>query len=127
MQLSHNSKCGIQLVEVTFVVFLNSTMLTRIAISILIGLIFTFPKIRELVSVYKIPIRRINQLPESGQVQIVGRANTKNTKSPLNHTNCCLWQVTVDEHRGGKGGGYVRIFERMSIEPFDLKDSTGRI
>ncbi len=102
-------------------------MFTRIAISILIGLIFVFPKIRELISVYKIPIRHINKLPESGQVQIVGRADTKNTKSPLKHANCCLWQLTVDEDRGGKGGGYVRIFERMSTEPFDLKDSTGRI
>ncbi len=101
-------------------------MLTRIAISILVGLIFSFPKIKELFLIYRVPIRRINKLPESGQVQIIGKADTKNTKSPLKRTNCCLWKIIVEEDQG-RSRKNVKIFEKMSTEPFDLVDSTGRI
>jgi len=101
-------------------------LLLFVAVGILIGLIRSYSQIKELVMIYRIPIRRINKLPVSGQVQIIGKADTKNTKSLLKRTNCCLWKIIVEEDQG-RHKGIVRIFEKMSAEPFELVDATGRI
>lgn len=97
-----------------------------VATGILVGLIFSYPEIKKLVLIYRTPIRRIRKLPASGQVQVFGKADGKNTKSIFKHTNCCLCRTVIKEDRGRRKG-YVTIYSDMSTEPFDLVDGTDRI
>lgn len=101
-------------------------ILLFIAIGVLVGLIFSYPEIEKLVVIYRIPIYRIGKLPASGQVQVICKADTKNTKSLLKRTNCCLWQIIVEEDQGRRRRR-IKIYEEMSTEPFELVDETGRI
>jgi len=75
---------------------------------------------------YRTPICRIGNIPLMGQVQVVGRADIKNTKSLLKRTNCCLWQIIVEEDQGRRSRR-VKIYEQMSTEPFELVDGIDRI
>ena len=54
-----------------------------IAIGMLVGLIFSIPEIKKIILMYRTPICRIGNIPLMGQVQVVGRADIKNTKSLL--------------------------------------------
>ena len=97
-----------------------------IAIGMLVGLIFSIPEIKKIILMYRTPICRIGNIPLMGQVQVVGRADIKNTKSLLKRTNCCLWQIIVEEDQGRRSRR-VKIYEQMSTEPFELVDGIDRI
>jgi hypothetical protein len=102
-----------------------------IFVGILLGLIFSYAPIKQIVRIYRTPIYRIKNLPESGQVVVVGKADSKDTKSLLKRTNCALWEVVIQEKRitGGKGGSaqWFEIYRQMSNEPFEISDGTGSV
>jgi hypothetical protein len=101
-----------------------------IFVGILLGLIFSYATIKRIVRIYRTPIYRIKNLPESGQVVVVGKAESKDTKSLLKRTNCALWEVVIQEKRntGRKGSGHwFEIYRQMSNEPFEISDGTGSV
>ena len=101
-----------------------------IAIGILAGLIFSYPQLKKIIHIYTTPVYRINELPESGEVLVVGKADIQNTKSPLKRRNCSLWQVEVEGynyHLPSREYYWETIYSQISQEPFELIDGTGRI
>jgi len=105
------------------------TVVIFIAIGILAGLIFSYSTLQKIARIYQTPSVYVSALPLDGHVEVVGKADGKNTKSLLKHTNCCLWQVTIEEQRRrSKGAPYwVTIYTRMSEESFDLTDGKEKI
>jgi hypothetical protein len=99
-----------------------------IAIGIFIGLILSYPEIQKIFSIYRTPIYQINKLPTEGRIIVFGTAESKNTKSPIKHTNCSLWQVEVTElPYVNNNGVYKTLYSQISKEPFELSDKTGNI
>jgi len=100
-----------------------------IVIAIFVGLIFSYPTLIKIILIYRTPIYRINMLPESGQVLVVGKADVQNTKSPLKRKNCSLWQVEIQGFKfyPWRRHHWGTIYSQTSQDPFELDDRTGKI
>lgn len=96
---------------------------------ILLGLWISFPNIREILRIRRIPTHPIGALPEKGKVKVVGRAYGSAATSPITRTECALWEVKVDAERSSGGGNpnWVRLYRGSSSEPFEISDDTGKI
>jgi hypothetical protein len=103
-------------------------LITVVVVGFLIGLIFSYPNLKKIISIYQTPIHRINNLPESGRVQIIGRVDVQNTKSPLKRKNCSLWHVEIQGYMNQYGRHrWSTIYSQTSCESFEISDGTGRI
>ncbi len=90
-----------------------------------------------------IKLRSVNQmtsicaLPEKGQVEIAGTLGHKVIQSPMEKTDCVYWQLAVEELfqviRGSMAKGYhseykwKTLLKRVSAEPIEIEDTTGKI
>lgn len=102
--------------------------LLGILIIVLLGLAFSYPKIKEVVYIRCIPAMKINALPTEGPVQVIGTAAQETVTSPISQKNCAVWQVEVQEKHHGRGGGYWSTkSKKTSSTPFELCDETGKV
>ena len=95
----------------------------------LIGALFSFRQIQEILRISRTPTTSISLLPPSGEVEVAGQVQPINlVRSPISQTECVLWDVEIKEKRGGgKNSRWVTIFRQTSTEEFVVQDDTGAV
>jgi len=102
-----------------------------IVISLLGGILYSLPIIQEIIRIRRTPTSYISALQPDEQVEVTGKAESDKTLlSPLTKTPCVWYQASVQEPKGGgrnSQGYWASIYNDKSIEPFYIKDETGKI
>jgi E3 Ubiquitin ligase len=96
-----------------------------IAVLTLVGLAISFRELRNIISLWRTPLRTINALPPQGLVKVTGRAVQATTTSPISRTQCLVWKAKVVDVKGK--GLSETLYKGSSFEPFEISDPTGTL
>jgi hypothetical protein len=98
--------------------------LPAIIFLILLGCLFSFSSIRDILRILSAAAGGINALPPSGRVEISGKVQPASLTSPISRKACAFWQVEVKEK---KDRAWEIIYQGSSQESLEIKDATGTV
>ena len=101
----------------------SSTWILGTAFLTLLGMAISFPDLRKILGVWRIPLLTISALPSEGLVKVIGRAAQATTTSPISRTPCLAWTAKVVERKGKSSS--ATLYKGSSLEPFEISDMTG--
>ncbi len=92
-------------------------MLTTFILSLLLGLIFSLPRLQNIIQVLRASPIGDNFFSPDIPEKLLGIVEENTIKSPLTQTDCAFWQIEVWIKTGKRT---AKIFERSSAAPFTL-------
>lgn len=103
--------------------------ITLFIIIVLASPLISLPNILKILRLRRTTTYWISSIPESGPVEVFGKAKGAPIKSKYGARDCLVWKLKVEErHRDSKGHeSWSTVYRDVSKSPFVIGDDTGEV
>ncbi len=107
---------------------MNITHILILAGGVVVGILISLPDILKVLRIRRTTTVWMNSLPNSGQVEVIGKVDCSPIQSPIKKESCVFWELQVQEQKKNKNRmSWSTVLSRRSEEPFVLNDGTGKV